>query len=242
MRVLFTFVTLVALMYPAHGQYDRGQFQDDNWYSYLDEGEVALPQKTIQSRISNPYVPPGFARYTVANGDTWKSLTALIPEAMQIAMKVNRMNVNPKLGSKILVPITKQALSYIPVPKKVKGAGKNKYIAFIKEQYFGFYDETGVLVRWGPISSGRPGKVTDLGNFKAGWKDKYHRSTLYDDARMWFAVHFTGDLFIHESEMLPGYPASAGCIRMFWDDAEWVFERIKWGDPIVVVAGADYLF
>ena len=183
-------------------------------------------------------VPEGFYPYTVQPGDTWDSMT-LSADAAQLARRVNRMNVEPKPGYEILLPQSSVAWRYVPVPLAIPSRGRH-LVVYLDRQYFGAYED-GELVRWGPVSTGTNGR-TPTGFFQAKWKSRYHRSSLYNNARMYFAVQFKGNYFTHEYKVLPGYPASKGCVRMFWDDAEWKFGWLQTGDLISVVRSPAQLF
>lgn len=175
-------------------------------------------------------VPPGFMEYQVQRGDTWDSLTAG-PEEKVFVMKVNRMNIRPWRGLWVLLPASPEAFEYIPVPTQIDSAGRHLVI-FEREQYFGAYED-GRLLRWGPVSSGKGGS-TPNGEYTAKVKYYRHWSSLYNNARMHFAVQFKGNYFTHEQQ-LPGYPASRGCVRMMWDDAKWKYSWIRRGDKVSIV-------
>jgi len=85
----------------------------------------------------------------------------------------------------------------------------------------------GELVRWGPVSTGKPNSPTPSGLYALNWRSKGHRSTVN---RSWFLPWYfnfnndTGHAF-HQYE-LPGLPASHGCVRMLERDALWLYD---WG-------------
>jgi len=117
------------------------------------------------------------------------------------------------------------------------------------------------LVGVSRISSGREDKGTPAGNYRITEKSKYHKSNLYgvfknaagetiDDnvdirekpvppgARFFPApmpnfLRFNGAVGMHTG-YLPGYPASAGCVRMPHHMAEKFFEHAPLGTPVIV--------
>ena len=198
---------------------------------------MATPMSAHEAVKTYVAVPPGFVSYVVQSGDTWEHITPT-ERAKKLAMRINRMNVNPRTGAEVLLPVTEVAWEYVPVPYRVPSSGRHLVI-YIDRQFFGAY-ENGRLIHWGPVSTGRQGKSTPLGHFTAKWKSRWHRSSLYNNARMYFAVQFLGNYFTHEYTELPGYPASSGCVRMFWDDAEWKFGWLQSGDRISVLADTDF--
>ena len=114
-----------------------------------------------------------------------------------------------------------------------------------------------------PISSGKRGHTSPSGDLKVLEKDKNHHSTLYVDykdssgrtvrggvsARIDSApsgTHFVGaemKWFMRLTEdgvgmhvgILPGYPASHGCIRMPSQAAELFYNHVKVGTPVQVL-------
>jgi lipoprotein-anchoring transpeptidase ErfK/SrfK len=96
----------------------------------------------------------------------------------------------------------------------------------------------GVPVAQGPVSTGVPSHPTPTGVFSVIEKDRYHRSNLYSNAPMPFMQRITwSGVALHEG-VLPGYPASHGCIRMSHDFARKLWPVTKLGVR-VVVAHAD---
>jgi lipoprotein-anchoring transpeptidase ErfK/SrfK len=114
-----------------------------------------------------------------------------------------------------------------------------------------------------PISSGKRAGMTPTGSFKITQKDRDHRSSIYGDfvdrrgrtvragvslkvdsapsgtryvgAPMKYFCRFNGAIGMHVG-ILPGYPASHGCVRLPAEIAPLIFERVKIGTPVVVVA------
>lgn len=92
--------------------------------------------------------------------------------------------------------------------------------------------EGGELVLTSRVSTGKYARSTPDGTFRVGdSKDAYHASAKYNDAPMPWAVHVTGNVFIHGGEV-PDYPASHGCVRLPSDAAEWFY---NWVEPGTVV-------
>jgi lipoprotein-anchoring transpeptidase ErfK/SrfK len=82
-----------------------------------------------------------------------------------------------------------------------------------------------VEYRW-PVSTARAGKHTPRGQWNAYWLSKYHRSSIYNNAPMPFAIFFNGDYAIHGTDQISrlGRPASAGCVRLHPEHAAVLFE------------------
>lgn len=113
-----------------------------------------------------------------------------------------------------------------------------------------------------PISSGKSAGMTPTGNFKITEKDPDHRSNIYGNfvdsrgrivrggvsiridsapsgthfvgAPMTWFMRFSGAVGMHIG-ILPGYPASHGCVRLPADIAPLIYQRVKVGTPVTVV-------
>jgi lipoprotein-anchoring transpeptidase ErfK/SrfK len=113
-----------------------------------------------------------------------------------------------------------------------------------------------------PISSGKRGHGTPTGHFSVLEKDPNHRSSIYGDfvdgsgrtvragisakidsapsgthyvgASMKWFMRLTGEGVGMHVGILPGYPASHGCIRMPPDGAKLFYDNVKMGTPVDV--------
>ena len=86
-----------------------------------------------------------------------------------------------------------------------------------------------VLHTW-PVSTGRTGRFTPAGNFRAFRMEKDHFSREFDDAPMPHSIFFTQrGHAIHgsfETKKL-GRPASGGCVRLAPENAKILFELVE---------------
>jgi lipoprotein-anchoring transpeptidase ErfK/SrfK len=110
------------------------------------------------------------------------------------------------------------------------------------------------------VSTGREGHDTPPGRYKVIQKDADHRSNLYgnyvkngrvvkrgvdirktpkppgavfDGAPMSYFLRFHGAYGLHAG-ILPGYPASAGCVRMPERQARRFYYAVNLGTPVIV--------
>ncbi len=95
-----------------------------------------------------------------------------------------------------------------------------------------------MVVRTGAVSSGTPAHPTPKGRFAVLSKNKDKVSSKYTNAfdfstPMPYAMQFHGNYFIHEG-WVPWYADSHGCVRLRYEDAKFLFDRMKVGDPVVV--------
>lgn len=87
------------------------------------------------------------------------------------------------------------------------------------------------------VSTGRDGKRTPNGSYHAGYKERMHYSSLYDDAPMPYSVQVSGNYFIHGFSSVPSRPASHGCIRLpltGGNPARRFYEWVELGTPIAI--------
>ena len=83
----------------------------------------------------------------------------------------------------------------------------------------------GVEIGRSTVSTGRPGKETPTGVFTILEKKKDHESSIYKGAKMPNMQRLTwSGIAIHAGD-LPGYPASAGCIRLPLQFSSLLFEQ-----------------
>ena len=95
----------------------------------------------------------------------------------------------------------------------------------------------GIAIGVTTISSGRPGHRTKPGVFTILQKKVIAYSNLYDNAPMPFMERLTWDGIALHGGVLPGFPASHGCIRLPHEFARRLFEVTKIGVVVAVVDG-----
>jgi len=91
----------------------------------------------------------------------------------------------------------------------------------------------GTIIRTMPISSGRAKYPTRKGRFVVTDKYKNWRSTLYPARMPYFLRLSCLDFGLHAG-VLPGYPASHGCIRLPAEDAKALFAEVPTGTLVEI--------
>jgi hypothetical protein len=189
-------------------------------------------------------------------GSLWQLQRQIGEERLRMALRVSRTDVaHAQKGDTILVPDQTDWIKLSPFPGLLPAAAKvNKLLLVsLRVQAFGAY-ENGVLVRWGPTSTGRQDKPTPPGIYSANWKSKERKSTIDDDWVLKWAVNLDSNEGIAIHEMgLPGRPASHSCVRLAEEDAQWFFawadgwrvatangKIVKRGTPVVVFGEFPY--
>ena len=85
------------------------------------------------------------------------------------------------------------------------------------------------------VSSGKIGHTTPAGVFSILGKKRHHRSNIYSGAPMPFMQRLTwSGIALHQSNSVPDYPASHGCIRMPGGFASQLFGFTQKGVHVVV--------
>jgi lipoprotein-anchoring transpeptidase ErfK/SrfK len=106
----------------------------------------------------------------------------------------------------------------------------------IRRQRLKLYDADGLFAET-PISTGMPGHATPMGVFSVIQKRKWHRSNIYSDAPMPYMQRITWSGIAMHAGVLPGYPASHGCIRMPMSFAMKMWHWTKTGARVIITPG-----
>ena len=152
----------------------------------------------------------------------------------QIAIleKLNRRDVEHLIRLKELIvpdgwPEDELAYGLMPATWEWAAARPKAIVVLQPEQLFGAY-ESGKLVRWGPVSTGRKETPTPAGTYNLTWKAKSRVSTDNDQWILKWYFNFINarGVSFHQFE-LPGYAASHACVRLLERDAMWFY---TWGE------------
>jgi hypothetical protein len=106
----------------------------------------------------------------------------------------------------------------------------------IEKQQLKLYDQNGLFAET-PVSTGMRGHSTPMGVFSIIQKNKYHRSNIYSGAPMPYMQRITWSGFAMHAGVLPGYPASHGCIRMPMNFAMRMWGWTRMGARVIVTPG-----
>ena len=106
-------------------------------------------------------------------------------------------------------------------------------VVSIGSQHVSLYAD-GTFVGRAAVSTGMRGHPTPIGVFTVIQKDRYHRSNIYSLAPMPYMQRITwSGVAVHEG-VLPGYPASHGCIRTTHEFAVRLWGITKLGARVIV--------
>ena len=106
----------------------------------------------------------------------------------------------------------------------------------IDQQKVRVYDSNGLFAE-GPVSTGTKTHPTPMGVFSIIQKHKMHHSNIYSGAPMPFMQRITWSGVAMHQGVLPGYPASHGCIRMPAAFAQKMWNWTRMGARVLVTPG-----
>lgn len=106
----------------------------------------------------------------------------------------------------------------------------------IDRQKVTIFDANGVFAQ-SPVSTGMKGHPTPMGVFSVIQKHKFHHSNIYSNAPMPYMQRITWSGVAMHAGVLPGYPASHGCIRMPMAFAVKMWNWTRMGARVIVTPG-----
>jgi L,D-transpeptidase catalytic domain len=116
---------------------------------------------------------------------------------------------------------------------KVSPNGPLVVLVSIPDQLLFVY-RNGVRMGRSTVSTGKPGKQTPTGVFTVLQKKVRHESSIYKGAQMPHMQRLTWSGVAMHAGHLPGYPASAGCVRMPIDFAAKLYSVTSLGTTVII--------
>src|SRR5215471_16159177 len=111
--------------------------------------------------------------------------------------------------------------------------GALQIIISVADQRISVYDN-GSLIARSSVSTGVPRHPTPLGVFSVVSKQRWHRSNLYSAAPMPYMQRITWSGIALHAGVLPGYPASHGCIRLKDEFAIRLYRLTRRGTRVII--------
>ncbi len=90
------------------------------------------------------------------------------------------------------------------------------------------------LVASSKVSSGKPGYATPVGVYGILEKRRWHESNIYSGAPMPWMQRLTWSGMALHGGVVPGYPASHGCVRLYSSFASQLFQITNGGENVVI--------
>ena len=187
---------------------------------------VKKEAKTFRKEIS----------YTVDSLKTREAIDSLLNtysnDQLNTILALNRVEKNRLRPERpIVIPecVSEDFNAYSPFPEEVNMLQCIPKTVLINKrvQAFALY-ENGKLVKWGPVSTGKNSTKTPSGLNYGNYKAKRKISTVDESWVLPYYFNFMNfeGVGVHQYA-LPGYPASHGCVRLYMDDAKYIFD---WAD------------
>ena len=200
---------------------------------------VAQPVPTwLPGLFENAYI----ARELTKDSRVTPLMLAVLSEQPEAVRLLMRHGANTELCTKALhmypldfaaelknLTIMQLLLGHEPT---VDGEGRHVIISLYVQKAWLMMNQQVLLET--PVSTGRPGFETHLGEFVITQKYTAWKSTLYKAAMPNFMRLNCGQAGMH-SGYVPGVPASHGCIRLPPRDAELFYSLVKLGDRVSIV-------
>jgi hypothetical protein len=116
---------------------------------------------------------------------------------------------------------------------EVSPAGPVVVFVSLPDQLLYLY-RNGVRIGRSTVSTGKPGKTTPTGVFTVLQKKVDHESSIYKGAKMPHMQRLTWTGIALHAGHLPGYPASAGCVRLPVDFAAKLYTVTTLGTTVII--------
>lgn len=219
------------------------------------------PTPPIQEELVIPPPPivknSTYSSLTLTTESPLKELTEAVgKDNLDTVLRINRIDkAHVKTGAVLTIPSDMNYATLSPFPENIDTLIGIPKIILVSQtvQAFAVY-ENGLQIKWGPTSSGKKSTQTPNGLHHANWKGKEVISTSNDEWILKWNVNIANFLGVslHQYE-LPGYPASHSCVRLFEEDAFWIYNWVdQWtlspdgqtvlakGTPVLLFGQYDY--
>jgi L,D-transpeptidase catalytic domain len=111
-------------------------------------------------------------------------------------------------------------------PSRTAGAPLFAVVS-LSDQRVTIYDANGKILQ-SPVSSGATGYETPAGIYSVVQKKAVHASNVYEDGNMPFMQRITWTGIALHAGVLPGQPASHGCVRLPYAFAQHLFDLTRY--------------
>ncbi len=134
-------------------------------------------------------------------------------------------------------PLTSAEITALRTTRRLPAAASGRGVTVDRTCQTVYYREGG---HWRKVlrASTGSGGLPRVGSYRiqrtrAGW----HTSSSYPapSPNMYNTLYFDGPIAIHGARQVPTYPASKGCVRVTPKGADYLFARLRVGDPIRVI-------
>lgn len=167
----------------------------------------------------------GYLRAADVNGKLGPATTA----AVIAFQKWERLGRDGVIG-----PLTRARLQTAKRPTpRTTGSGRRAEVLLDRQVTLAI--ENNKVVRIIHVSSGASGTPTRVGTFKVLQKYQKWWSVPFRSWLPW-AIQFDGGIAFHEYSPVPNSPASHGCVRNTSTTAKWLYDFLRVGNSVKVIA------
>ena len=166
---------------------------------------------------------------------------AILPVTAAVAAsKPSRAKVSVAVPSTLAAPAPQPAQSIargLPARLLPSTPPPLLAVASINGQSITVYNGTEVVAR-SSISTGMAGHRTPTGVFSILQRNRHHESNLYSNSPMPFMQRLTWSGIALHAGVVPGYPASHGCVRLPEGFAQRLWGMLRIGTRVIVAPNA----
>jgi lipoprotein-anchoring transpeptidase ErfK/SrfK len=155
-----------------------------------------------------------------------RAIAVPVPDLEPAAIKLQRQSSKRKNAVDAAAGLKSKS------PEKVP-EGPLQVIISVKKQRLTLY-ANGQPIAHSPVSTGVPGHPTPMGVFSVIEKQIYHESNLYSSAPMPYMQRITWSGVAMHQGVVPGHPASHGCIRLPREFAQRLWRISKVGARVII--------
>lgn len=236
MQQWLLFTTILILLPAGRQLYAQGYVDQDKVATLLNDQEASAEHITKVSWHTYTYTDntpddTGARAIFLAHIDALPGYyTDMKPYIIELANRVTGNNF--KEGRILFIPdsFPQDYKAYSPFPLWYDEAKLLPKLFIIDKhtQAFGAY-ESGWLVRWGILSSGKTDNKTPAGRYNFNWKDEYRISNASPPGQTWelryvFNFQSAWGLHVHQYALPIGKAVSHGCVRVAMADAMWLYD------------------
>lgn len=216
-----------------------------DFFSWLTNGEArpASARPADSSGQETRRVARSQARHARKERPKNEAETPLVDASMSGAATKLRESIAPEGGSaggETIAQRTKGAH-----PAAVKQAERQELPLFlvvsIADQHVSIYNHNGLVTR-SAVSTGMPGHATPRGVFTILGRERLHHSNIYSGAPMPFMQRITWSGIAMHTGVVPGHPASHGCVRLPAAFAPRLWGMTRIGERVIIAQQDVYPF
>ena len=176
--------------------------------------------------------PAAAQDYSAWYGDDYSPVAERIESPRRRVIRRPK-SVRPSVPRRIAKPVAaapaaESRPAAAPLPKLPLFA-----VVSISDQHISIYNHDGLVVR-SMVSTGVPGHLTPRGIFTIIGRERFHNSNIYSGAPMPFMQRITWSGIAMHLGVVPGRPASHGCIRLPASFAAQLWGMTKIGERVVI--------